>query len=308
MSRIHEALKKAEQENALEFTNATISGKTSFESVTPSPEKPLRRWAEVSPGSLHFDTLITRCAKADWKPDPHANGLLDSEVALARNERFRMLRSRLYQIRSTRKLESVLVTSALPGEGKTFVASNLAIIIARQPSAKVLLLDAHLRRPRLHFALGAPSGPGLAEYLAEEACVEEVVQYNNQANLCFISAGERLANPGELLAGPRMNKLLESLYPVFDWIIIDSSPVLLVSDPLVLADMVDGVLQVVAAGSTDREAAQNASREFQDKRLLGVVLNGGSSVTRSTQNMSAAGTNAQGHIGTFGGKTPSRLT
>jgi protein-tyrosine kinase len=273
MSRIHEALKKAELESAAGFATATAPEKARLEDVTLAPDKPLRRKEEFSPELVHFENLIARCSKADWKLNLHAN--LDPQEELRRSERFRMLRSRLYQLRTTRKLGSLLVTSALPAEGKTFVASNLALIIARQPGSKVLLLDADMRFPQLHVALGTPGRPGLTEYLGEEACLEEVLQHGNQGNLCFIPAGKAVANPAELIAGPRMKSLLELLYKAFDWIIVDGPPVLLVSDPLVLADLVDGVLQVVAAGFTDREDAQKACREFQDKSLLGVVLNRG---------------------------------
>lgn len=276
MSRVYEALKKAEQETGDAFVNedpAAVPGEIRLDKSALLADMLTRSNEEFSTESLCFEELIKRCSKANWKPNSHRSFLLNSEEGLGGSERFRMLRSRLYQTRSSRKLSSLLVTSALAGEGKTYIASNLALIIARQPGTKVLLLDANTRCPGLHFALGAPCSPGLTEYLSEKASLEEILQHGKQWNLCFIASGRPVANPGELLAGLRMKKLLDRICPTFDWIIIDSPPVLVSSDPIVLADMVDGVLQVVAAGTTDREDARRASREFKDSKLLGVVLN-----------------------------------
>lgn len=275
MSRIHEALKKAEQERTLGGNVATTPEDPRLEAVTVAANKPRRKKEELSPESLRFENLIKRCSKANWKSEPNTNLFMTSENGLDGSERFRTLRSRLYQIRSTRKLRSLLVTSAVPGEGKTFIANNLASILDRQPSTKVLLIDADMRCPQLHLAMGAPNSPGVTDYLREEAGLEDVLQHGNQGNLCFIPAGNVVANPGELVAGPGMKELLDLICPTFDWVIIDSPPVLPVSDALVLADMVDGVLQVVAAASTNCEDAQKACREFQHKNLLGIVLNRG---------------------------------
>lgn len=272
MSRIHEALKKAGQD----YGDLTaVPDESGLKEAALGAEKPPRNTGESSSESSRFESLIKRCSKAEWRPDLGTSIFANSEKERHEGEEFRALRSRLYQLRSTRKIRSLLVTSALPGEGKTFIAVNLALIIARQPDSKVLLLDADMRCSQLHFALGAPGSPGLTEYLREQAYLENVVQHGNQGNLCFIPAGNAVPTPGELVAGPRMKSLLQLVYPTFDWIIIDSPAVLAVSDPLVLADLVDGVLQVVAAASTDREHAQKACREFQDKNFLGVVLNRG---------------------------------
>jgi capsular exopolysaccharide synthesis family protein len=188
-------------------------------------------------------------------------------------ERFRTLRSRLYQIAGTRPLKRVLVTSSVPAEGKTTVAANLAHSITRQPDRRVLLIDADLRASRLHHFFGAPSGPGLADYLRGEADEYAVIQNAIGGNLCFIPAGNEVSNPSELLLGDRMKKMLDLLTPVFDWIILDSPPTLAVHDASSLADLCDGVLFVVKAGETEYQLAEKASSEFLKKNLLGVVLN-----------------------------------
>src|SRR6266702_3450907 len=127
---------------------------------------------------------------------------------------------------------------------------------------------------RLDQLFGAPSGPGLADYLRGEADEFGVIQNGLEGNLCFIPGGSDVSNPSELLLGDRMKKLLDLVTPVFDWIILDSPPALAVHDASSLADLCDGVLFVVKAGKTDYQSAEKASSEFLGKNLLGVVLNG----------------------------------
>jgi capsular exopolysaccharide synthesis family protein len=194
----------------------------------------------------------------------------DGRVA---REQFRTLRSRLYQIAATRPLKRVLVTSSVPAEGKTTVAANLAHSIMRQPDRRVLLIDADLRSSRMHKLFGAPSSPGLTDYLRGEADKYSMIQNGLEGNLCFIPGGSAASNPSELLLSDRMKKLLDLVTPVFDWIILDSPPALTVHDPSILADLCDGVLFVVKAGETAHQLAEKASSEFLKKNLLGVVLN-----------------------------------
>ena len=280
MSRIHEALKKAEQQRALEQPANPVAGlpeRAATPPLAPAPSIASKRFqpkgTDPNGEFLRYENLLELCSKPTWKPEPSINLFAHGEEAARGTERLRTLRSRLYQIRATRELRKIVVTSALPAEGKTFVACNLAQIIVRQPERRVLLIDADMRCPRMHYALGAPKSPGLTEYLRGEAKLEEVVQHGGTENLCFIPAGSEVSNPGELVASANLKKLLQQVAPIFDWVIIDSPPVLPVSDALILADLSDGVLQVVRAASTSFEDAQKASREIRDKHLIGVVLN-----------------------------------
>jgi protein-tyrosine kinase len=282
MSRIHEALKKAAQEKASQVTAGTV---LDLEDVAPhfvSPSDVTRQVAAVtarnaptSVGSafLNFDDLLKRCAHPNWLLDPRMNAFLKRENGRIAREQFRTLRSRLYQIAAIRPLKRVLVTSSVPAEGKTTVAANLVHSIMRQPDRRVLLIDADLRSSRVHQLFGAPSSPGLTDYLRGEADECEVIQNGLEGNLCFIPGGTEVSNPSELLLGDRMKKLLDLVTPVFDWIILDSPPALAVHDASSLADLCDGVLFVVKAGETDHRLAEKASSEFLKKNLLGVVLN-----------------------------------
>jgi protein-tyrosine kinase len=284
MSRIHEALKKAAEErssrlasdSSINFVDVTTdvarTTSTIAERELALPLRPeVRKDSDLS--RLQLDELIKKCAHPKWIPDPRTSVFHGADHQKVGAERFRTLRSRLYQIAGAQTLKKVLITSSIPAEGKTFVAANLANSIVRQNDRSVLLIDADLRASRLHQALGAPLTPGLTDYLRGDADEFSVIQKGSDTNLCFIPGGKAVSNPSELLLGERMKRLLEIATPIFDWIILDSPPALPVHDASMLADLCDGVLFVVRAGQTNYEMAEKASSEFQDKNLLGVVLN-----------------------------------
>jgi len=124
------------------------------------------------------------------------------------------------------------------------------------------------------LALGAPSTPGLTDYLRGDVDEYAIIQSGPDKNLCFIPGGNDVSNPSELLPSDRMRHLLDVVTPMFDFVILDSPPATPVHDPIVLADLCDGVLFVVRAAVTDFEVAERAVAEFREKNLLGVVLNG----------------------------------
>ena len=267
MSRIHEALKKAEQER---LAAGTEIGPAPTEVAAPIPAV---RPHEVAArdGALTLEKVMTHCAQAHWNPEPKTALLFDGDQTHG-TEELRTLRSRLYQIRDRQSLQTILITSALPAEGKTFLTANLAYMIVRQHERCALIIDADLRRSQLHLALGAPVSPGLTEYLRGEADELSIIQ-RGAHDLFFIPGGKPAANPAELLANGRMKTLLERVAPVFDWVLVDSPPAVPVSDASLLADLCDGVLLVIHAGTTPFDMAQKAREEFRNKRLLGVVLN-----------------------------------
>lgn len=284
MSRIHEALKKAAEERAAKLTTEVDPG---VADVTSEPKRPAQLGPAValptpSPrvttssnvqAGFSYEELLKRCVQQEWRLDPLNSVFLNSKPGEGGPERFRTLRSRLYKIASTRKLKRVLITSGVAAEGKTFVASNLAQSIVQQPELRVLLIDGDLRSSRLHVLFGAQICPGLPDYLRGEADEYAVIQKGMNENLFLIPGGNPVSNPSELLLSDRMKQLLNAVTPVFDWIIIDSPPTLPVHDASVLAEMVDGVLFVIRAGSTNAEIVERTAAEFQGKNLLGVVLN-----------------------------------
>jgi protein-tyrosine kinase len=290
MSRIHEALKRAEQEKAANprpvareeaarttvapvYEQPTSSNHVAEEVIRPRQTERVNERFNDRGTTLRYEDLVARCTHPEWKADSTLRASLAGEGGRVVGERFRTLRSRLYQIAGMRPLRRLLITSSMQGEGKTFIATNLVRSIIRQADKRVLLVDADLRAPRLHTALGAPSTLGLSDYLRGEADEFRILQNSETPNLCFIPCGTRVSNPSELLLSERMKVLLETLTPAFDWVIFDSPPSLPVHDASSLADLCDGVLFVIRAGETSYEVAKKAASEFRDKNLIGVVMN-----------------------------------
>jgi capsular exopolysaccharide synthesis family protein len=289
MSRIHEALKKAEQErsaipggeSAVQPQERTVHAQTwKLAPTALATEAPVSLAVSEAPSIatapaeyLRFDDLRARCARPQWHPDPNVNVFLNSALSPHGAEQFRTLRSRLYQLRSNQPLRTVLITSSVPAEGKTFVANNLAQAIVRQPDRRVLIIDGDLRCSRLHVPLGAPATPGLADYLRGDADEMEVIQHGQEGGLCFIAGGSEGSNPSELLSNGRLKKLLDRLTPIFDWVLLDSPPCVPIADASILAELCDGVLLVVRAGSTPAEVAQRACQELDGRNVVGVVFN-----------------------------------
>jgi capsular exopolysaccharide synthesis family protein len=189
-------------------------------------------------------------------------------------EEFRTLRSRLYQLREKQPLRKLLITSSVHKEGRSFIAANLAQVMTRQPGCRALLIDADLRNPYLHSALGTFQSPGLAEYLLGEAEESGIIQRGQMENLFFIPSGRPVSGQTEMLSNGRIKVLLDRLEPLFDWIVIDSPAAMPVSDSGVIAGFCDGVLMVVRSNATPFDLVRKTLQKFQVERLAGVVLNG----------------------------------
>ncbi len=289
MSRIHEALKKAEQERAATQGGGVQPGyaPVSVADTIAVADRPssVAAAALADQGMPSFaspfsvDTLLSRCAQTEWKPDLSTMLFMNGNDGVEGTEQYRTLRSRLYHMREKMTLKTLLVTSALPKEGKSFTAANLAQVMVRQHGRRVLLIDADLRAPRLHLMLGTTAGPGLAEYLQGKNDEFSIMQRGHRENLFFIPSGTGIEDPAEMVGNGRLKMLLQRVEPLFDWIIIDSPPAVPVSDAAVLSKACDGVLMVVRSNATPSDVARKARMEFPDEALVGVVLNGTSKDT-----------------------------
>jgi capsular exopolysaccharide synthesis family protein len=293
MSRIHEALKKAEQERASQGGPAQPSYMTPV--AEPPVAMPMEAPADATPlttplttphnsprtsgmpsfaSPFGLDAMLERCPQLEWRPDEKTMLFFNGNSSARGTEEFRTLRSRLYHTREKMALKKILVGSALPKEGKSFTAANLAQVLVRQHGRRVLLIDADLRGPRLHHMLGTTDGPGLSDYLQGGNDEFSIMQRGPMENLFFIPSGQRIQDPSELVANGRLQLLLQRVEALFDWIIIDSPPAVPVSDASVLAKACDGVLMVVRSNATPVDMARQAREQFSDQALVGVVLNG----------------------------------
>jgi protein-tyrosine kinase len=263
MSKIHDALNRAEQENR---TTARAAA------AAPVLSEPAAAQASFRGNSESFH---------QWSPDSERLVFLGKESHPEAIEQFRTLRTRLYQIRAAENKKVILVSSAMPGEGKSFVASNLALTLVRQNNRTALLMDFDLRKPHLHELLGTVRTPGLTDYLSDRASSSAILQTGCIERLTFIPAGSPVQDPAELITGPKFKTLVSEYSSMFDWIIIDSPPVLPMSDASLISSAVDGVLLVIGANATSADAAQRAQHEFANSTVIGTVLNRARVLTHS---------------------------
>jgi capsular exopolysaccharide synthesis family protein len=188
-------------------------------------------------------------------------------------EKFRFLGVRVRQMRQTRPLKKLLITSTIPQEGKSLVSANLAGVLA-QRKQKVLLIDGDLRRPVLAEAFGLGRLAGLGEWLQSGAQTPSNIYRLGVLGFWFMPAGDVSANPLELMQSGGLSRLMDQLAGAFDWIIVDSPPLLPLADTTVWARVTDGTLLVAREGVTEKAHLQRGLEVLKKSDLLGVVLNG----------------------------------
>jgi capsular exopolysaccharide synthesis family protein len=189
-------------------------------------------------------------------------------------EAARSVRTNLMFMNPDRPYKRILVTSGAPAEGKTTVACSIAIAFA-QGGQRVCIIDCDLRRPRLHRIFGRAGDSGITSVLMNEATIEDVAQPTVVPNLWSIPAGPLPPNPADLLHSARFKRLLEELSERFDRVIIDSPPIVAVTDSAIVSTLVDGTVFVVRGFQTPRNLAAQGLRSLRDvdANIIGVVLN-----------------------------------
>lgn len=189
-------------------------------------------------------------------------------------EQYRTIRTNIDFSLADRNLRSLVVTSSGPGEGKSMTTANLAVVMAQQ-GRKVLLVDADLRKPTVHYTFRLINTEGLSNLLTKRAKLTDVITKTDVDNLYVITSGPIPPNPAELLSSRAMHELMTQALGIFDIIIFDTPPVLAVTDAQILSSQVDGTVLVVASGKTEKDAALEAKDLLQKSqaRILGVVLN-----------------------------------
>jgi protein-tyrosine kinase len=286
MSRISDALRKAEEEKldaAQDTRLSPLRGEhdlATTENPGQSPVIPMEGaglraagFGQLTHTQARLLEFVELIPASPWDPDRNSLMFVDGDKGMPGSEQFRTFRYRLNTLREKQKIRRLVITSAIQGDGKTFVAANLAHAFSWQKERRVLLIDGDLRASRLHSLLGASASPGLSDYLAGDADEFAILARGKWRNLFLIPTGSETSNPNELLGNGRLAELLELVSPVFDWVIIDSPPVVPVSDAKVIAESCDGALIVVRAGQTPPDLAQKAYREFKGKPFVGAILN-----------------------------------
>jgi protein-tyrosine kinase len=277
MSRIHEALRKAVQENSdvpksrpskIETLSGLLDDVPSLGTAVKEP---------VAFNDLDLDgfgELIRNAREISF--DPPADSLLvhPAKPREAPSEEFRTLRTRLNHLQTVQSLRTVVITSPSPAEGKSFTAANLAITQAQLADKRVLLADFDFRRPNIHNAFQIGSSPGITDYLVGQATLGDIIQKVAGLNLYVMTAGDAVPNPLELLNLRECKNLIEQMRDHFDWVILDSPPLLFAADANLLSSMCDGIILVVRIGATTFDAVSRAIPSISENNILGVVVNG----------------------------------
>lgn len=196
-------------------------------------------------------------------------------------EKFRFLSVRLRHLQQNRPLKKLLITSTIPQEGKSTVAANLACALAQRTQQKTLLLDGDLRRPSVAKLFGLGKISGVAEWLQGESGPMTSIYHLDEPGLWVLPAGSTPRNPLELMQAGRLSALMEQLTTWFDWIVIDSPPVLPLADTSIWMRQADAILLVARQGATQKDQLKRGVEAIDQKKLLGAVLNSSENAAQS---------------------------
>ena len=227
---------------------------------------------ELSQTEKHLEAFAQfKSLQISVAPQSRLISLTDSSSPAA--EAFRLLGVRLRHLRRDRTLKKVLITSTIPQEGKSMVASNLACTLALRTQQKVLVVEGDLRRPSLSRMFGIGKNLGLSEWLEGECSLTTSIYHLGDQNLWILPAGSAPSNALELLQSGKLSALMDQLTMWFDWIIIDSPPVLPLADTSVWMRLSDGILLTTRQGTTEKRQLLRGLEAIEPKKLIGALVN-----------------------------------
>jgi capsular exopolysaccharide synthesis family protein len=287
MSNIFDALQRAELENSgsegptLALASELLqAAEQKLRDFAPSVEQPAHRDAFDSDPAAPLEDLERCPVLAVSLRDDSRLVSLGKEASLGA-EKFRFLAVRLRQLRQSRPLKKVLITSSIPQEGKSMVAANLACALALRTRQKTLLIDGDLRRPSVAKLFGLGKIPGITEWLRGDRGPMKSIYHLEEAGLWVLPAGDSPRNPLELMQTGRLSSLMEQLTSWFDWVVIDSPPVLPLADTSIWMRLSDGILLVTRQGATEKKQLKRGLEAIDQKKLLGALLNSSESMTNN---------------------------
>lgn len=280
MSRIFDALQRSQGESP------TSPAATPNQSVPPEAlASAMDNAMAASPESAAAHaTAAAVQAPADWLSVPservlHPNPTPEQRIVTLSDpngpgaEMFRVLSTRLAHMKDKRPLSKLLVSSAVVDEGKSVVAVNLAIALSQRPSERVLLVEADLRRPTASTLLSSSPTVGITEWHAGRVSIQNALYKVGDLPVWFLSAGEGIQEPLPVLESLEFANMVEAISAHFDWVILDSTPMLPMADAASLSRLCDGVLVVVREGYTRRKLLNKALESIERKKLIGTIFN-----------------------------------
>lgn len=297
MSKVFEALQRLERESGKMPSAVSSEAQKVFENGAPSPdlaaaieqanrviaetEEPPSAPPEQAPSrELQLAVSLERLPVDNVQLTSASRIVFYTEPDGPAADRFRLLRMRLNPLWEAGKLKTLLITSAHSQDGKSTVALNVATALAEQGHKSVLLVEGDLCHPSLAHRLGLQRREGLAECLESGENPLSLVRRIQPLGWYFLPAGHPRGNPTELLQSPDLGGVFDGLRPYFDWILIDTPPVIPLTDTLSLRQYADASLLVVRAGRTPRAAVELAIGRVGTQNLLGILLNGSEDVDR----------------------------
>ena len=264
MSKFFNETQKAHQWAQQKLVNQDLDVRQMLESLKQAPainappaQASLDHCRQVTLGNGNATRLVLR-------QDDSLNAALEA---------YRGLRAKLMRAQSKSGLRSIVITSSLPGEGKTLTTMNLGLCYAQLPQQRVLVIDGDMRTRGLTAMLDHPSSPGLAEILSGDVGPDEAIVASNQKNLFILPAGSISSSPAELFTGTRWREFLGHCGEMFKVILIDAPPILHLADFELISAACDGIVMVVRAHQGQRETLQKTASTLDTKKLLGVVFN-----------------------------------
>jgi receptor protein-tyrosine kinase len=281
MSRVHDALRRAEQagSNPPEPDTQPVvapaavveSARTSVAAVASTPTRSTANFS----GTLALGPeFLASVARVPFSPSPDSHLIDMSKPHEAPAEEFRTLRTRLNHLQTLQPIQTLVVTSPSPAEGKSFAAVNLALAEAQLEANPTLLVDCDFRRPIVHNLFQVERSPGLTDYLTGKANLEDCVKRIGNTNLYILPAGEAVINPLELLNRREMKVLIDELPSAFNWVILDSPPLLFAADANLLSTLCSGTVLVVRMGTTTIDSVTRAMSSLCENNVLGIIVNG----------------------------------
>ncbi|MGP8247077.1 MAG: CpsD/CapB family tyrosine-protein kinase [Bryobacteraceae bacterium] len=273
MSRVHDALRRAEQAGGVLPDPVPANGEASYQGygsgeldALPTPKAATR--LNLQPSLLREVEVIP----FNPAPESHLLDLNKSHETPA--EEFRTLRTRLNHLQTLQPLHTVVMTSPSPAEGKTFTAVNLALAQAHLAESQVLLGDFDLRRPIVHNLFQVDRSPGFSDFMLGQCTFAQALRKLEGTNLYILPAGTPVKNPLELLNMRQTKLLFADLPHLFHWSIFDTPPLLFSADANLLSTLADGTILVVKIGSTTFDNVQRAMQSLCENNVLGIVANG----------------------------------